>query len=405
MLISSRRYRVSNGFVHFPDWILAPLSLNEHQQAYVVVNDYLPSPKYPPIPEIVISAFPDDTWTDLWRIQTQFEPGMGRALDLNGFLLDRGLSILAYEVYEGSHGVEGNIFNSFHLIVSAKEYKSPNDRDSGTRSERPFARLWDLEDDLGVHFAQKLNFQNRKIPRLHVRRLAQHRILARSNHRGIRSVSLARHKVSIARGRSEPRIGFYSQDIDAELKKTRGAFDFGQELASKKGVYITPTVDAYERFIRVLPLDVTCPIHFAHIVCNKDDAVAVRVLSVLRLRDANIIKMQMRTGIGRWERSILQSLEKRSSLREGVAAMNTEEGRNNLMRMSITFSVDREHHEHKSYFEQLLRDLARELNKEHTEEVPLPRVKLEDVHSWPAIEGTFVITQSAAILSWASGNG
>jgi hypothetical protein len=343
MLISTRRYNVRDDFIALPRWILAPLSLSSHKSAYLTINQYRPTEETK-VPELVISAFPKELWGDLWRIQLQFEPGPGQVADLSKFLDERGLKILAFEAYEGGRYTEAEDatqFNSFHLIVSAHDYSSVNDGTSRSRIDSDFFRMRDLYDEMSVEFIHRLNFVNRKTPRLAIRRLSQHRILHRGDNviEEIKIVSKEKSKLHLGSDHVLNREGDHILGFAFDFKRfplNNNDHQAGQlaEHHAPMIVPIMPTADAHERLIRIIP-DPQTSLGYVTVLSRLGDGptAPTAVGTALRSLSANIIKVQIFHGLGTHARRLIESLESGEEWKE------IQQSRaNDVTQVDITFS-------------------------------------------------------------------
>ncbi|MBV9990510.1 MAG: hypothetical protein JOZ72_04380 [Alphaproteobacteria bacterium] len=334
MLISERRYPVHDGFLGLHNQMLAPLSLNEGQAVYVTAAKFSPFPddRSQTVPEIILSPFAPALWDDLWRVRIQFTPGFGRFAALTSFLNDRKVKVLSAEVYEGGDKAYSQ-FNRFHLIVSAHDYASSNDGDVTARRERSFARLEDLEDRLAVRFIDDLYFHDRRFPRLTIRRLTQHRVLARDKHVSsvIASTISCRRD---AEGRKELGVA-WSPGLSAMVRAESGETPFLQGLMAidpGDAAYVMPTADIEERFIRIITPTRESPFHFIKFIGAADSAAWRALTEAISRTRGNMVKLHLRTGIGEFETG---------QVRELCALFGkTMEPCDDCMRANITFSFE-----------------------------------------------------------------
>lgn len=184
------------------------------------------------IPEVVVSPFPAETWSDLWRIELEVLNRPGLLAQLVNLLADRHVATVLAEATIQEDGVVATIT----LIADCRGYASQLDLDTERRARRPRPELRDLSAFIAVNFIQDLIFVDGVNPQLKLRRLHSYFRLARGDTR-LRDVTT----VAVHRGRVEL--------PPSTLEEIRAALG---ERAEASEVRTTLLADPSHRLLRVL---------------------------------------------------------------------------------------------------------------------------------------------------------
>jgi hypothetical protein len=169
LLIPAPRQKLTDRSLLVETWQLAPLGLNVGSIGYMALES--PSSSSTPASlDLILSIFPQSTWSDLWRIEIETFDTPGNLNLFTDILKKRRLRI---EVAEGSISTF-SVYHAMTFIVSAHSYTDRFDKRSHERASMPSPRLDALELDILANFSKEVSFNAARHPRIKIKRMDEY---------------------------------------------------------------------------------------------------------------------------------------------------------------------------------------------------------------------------------------